>query len=85
MQQPTSRDEVLQVVRGRAAELFELAPEAVVENASFAEDLGLDSLSVVELLVVLEESLGVELMETAPADVHTVGALADLVQDKLTR
>ena len=76
------RGEVVQVVRDRLVELFEVAPEAVTEQASFAGDLVLDSLSVVELLAVLEESFGVDLLETAPADVRTVGALADLVLDK---
>lgn len=76
------RDSVVQVLRDRAVELLEVAPEAVTESASFAEDLAMDSLSVVEYLVVLEESFGIELMETAPADVRTVGALADLVLEK---
>ena len=76
---------MVQVLRDRAAELFEVAPETVGESSSFADDLGLDSLAVVEYLVVLEEVLGVELMETAPADVRTVGALADLVQEKQSR
>ena len=76
---------MVEVLRDRAAELFEVAPETVGESSSFADDLGQDSLSVVEYLVVLEESFGVELMETAPADVRTVGALADLVLERLSR
>lgn len=76
---------MVQVLRDRLSELFEVPPETVGEDSRFAEDLGLDSLSVVECLVVLEESVGVELMETAPADVRTVGALADLVLEKLAR
>lgn len=79
------RGEVVQVVRDRLVELFEVAPEAVTESASFAGDLALDSLSVVELLAVLEESFGIDLLETAPADVRTVGALADLVLEKQAR
>jgi acyl carrier protein len=78
------RAELVQVLRDRAVELFEVAPEAVTEEASFATDLGMDSLDVVELLVVVEEALGVELMETPPADVPTVGSLADLVLEKQT-
>lgn len=79
------RDQVVQVLRDKAAELFEVAPEAMSEQSAFSTDLGMDSLSVVEYLVVLEEALGVELMETAPADVQTVGALADLVVERQTR
>lgn len=73
------RAEVVQVLRDRAVELFALDPEAVTEQASLAGDLGLDSLDVVELLVVVEEALGVEVMQTPPAAVPTLGALADLV------
>lgn len=76
---------MVQVLRDRLSELFEVPPETVGEESGFADDLGLDSLSVVEYLVVLEESFGVELMETAPADVRTVGALADLVLERLSR
>lgn len=82
MERALTRDQVVQVLRDRAVELFEVAPEAVTEQAAFAEDLGLESLDVVELLVVVEEALGVELMEIPPADVRTVGALADLVLEK---
>ena len=76
---------MVQVLREKAAELFDVAPETVGEQVSLADDLHLDSLSVVEYLVALEESFGVDLMETAPADVRTVADLADLVLEKLAR
>ncbi|MDQ3610637.1 MAG: acyl carrier protein [Actinomycetota bacterium] len=73
------RDEVLAVVRDKAVELLDVAPEAVAETTSFADDLGLDSLSLVEWTLVLEDTFDVELPEEEVTAVATIGGLVDLV------
>jgi len=73
------REQVLAVVRGKAVELLDVAPEAVEETTSFADDLGLDSLSLVEWTLVLEDTFDVELPEEEITAVATIGGLVDLV------
>ncbi|MDQ3502026.1 MAG: acyl carrier protein [Actinomycetota bacterium] len=73
------REQVLAVVRDKAVELLDVAPEAVEETTSFADDLGLDSLSLVEWTLVLEDTFDVELPEEEVTAVATIGGLVDLV------
>ncbi|MBE9503309.1 MAG: acyl carrier protein [Proteobacteria bacterium] len=46
--------------------------EDVVENASFIDDLGADSLDTVELVMALEEEFGVEIPDEDAEQIKTV-------------
>ena len=76
------RAEVLQVVRERAVELLEVEAEAVQEDKSFVDDLEVDSLSLVEFTMELEDVLGVELPEDELTGLTTIGGLVDLIVSK---
>lgn len=52
-----------------------VAPAEVTRNATFAEDLGADSLDVIELVMALEERFGIEIPDADVAPLHTVGHL----------
>lgn len=73
------RAELLEVLRDKAVELLEVEPDQVTESASFVGDLHADSLALVELALVLEESLGTELPEQELAAARTVGTYADVL------
>ncbi len=73
------RDEVLGVVRNKAVELLGVAPEVVQETTSFLDDLGMDSLSLVEYTLELEDTFDVELPEEEVTAVSHFGELVDLV------
>lgn len=73
------RDEVLQVLRDKATDRFEVAPEQIGEDSSFADDLQVDSLSLVELTLDLEEAFGVDLCGRDLTGVTTVGGLVDVI------
>ena len=45
----------------------------VVENASFIDDLGADSLDTVELVMAFEEEFGCEIPDDAAETIQTVG------------
>ena len=47
--------------------------EKVVENASFIDDLGADSLDTVELVMAFEEEFGVEIPDDAAETILTGG------------
>jgi acyl carrier protein len=77
------RAEVLQVMRDKAVEMLEVEADAVQEDKSFVDDLEVDSLSLVEYTMELEDSLGVELPEEELTDLTTIGAFLDLIMTKV--
>jgi acyl carrier protein len=76
------RAEVLQVLRDKAVEMLEVEADAVQEDKSFVEDLEVDSLSLVEYTMELEDVLGIELPEEDLVDVKTIGAFLDVIMAK---
>lgn len=55
---PMDRQQVLDLVRSCLADILEIDPGSIAESASFADDLGADSLALIELVEALEEELG---------------------------
>ena len=47
--------------------------DKVTEEASFIDDLGADSLDIVELVMAFEEEFGVEIPDDAAEKINTVG------------
>jgi acyl carrier protein len=77
------RDEVLNQVREVTVEVLGVEPDAVVEGASLKDDLGADSLDLVELVMALEERLDVTIPEEELEAIKTVGQAVDAVVAKL--
>jgi acyl carrier protein len=87
-QPPLDRDAVLQLIRDRLSEILEIDPERVTAAARFADDLGADSLALIELVEALEEELGERTVgfsvdDDDLADLHTVGETVDYVLARL--
>ena len=59
--------------RALTADLLEVPADLVVPDASFADDLGADSLDLVELVETLEQAFGVHIDDDDLAEVTTVG------------
>lgn len=57
-QNPISREEVLRIVRDSLSDILEIEPDTISEGQSFADDLEVDSLALIELVETLEEELG---------------------------
>ena len=47
-------------------------------------ELGMDSLSTLEMVGMLERELSIRLPTDELTDIHTIGQLADLIEQKLT-
>lgn len=77
------RDEVMQVMRDKAVEMLEVEADAVQEDKSFVDDLEVDSLSLVEYTMDLEDALGIELPEEELTGLTTIGAFLDLIMTKV--
>ncbi len=77
------REGVLTTLREVAPEILGVEADAVVEEASFKDDLDADSLDLVELVMGLEERLDISIPEDELAEIKTVGQAVDLVVGKL--
>ena len=64
-------------------DVLELPPEQVVPEARFAEELGADSLDLVELVEAIEAEFGVRIADEELADITTVGEAYEVVSGKL--
>ena len=54
--------------------------EKVTEDARFIDDLGADSLDIVELVMAFEEEFGVEIPDDAAEDIATVKDAIDYIE-----
>ena len=61
-----------------------IAGDKITEQASFEEDLDVDSLGVVELLMALEDNFGIEIPDEEAEQIGTVGQAIDLIEAKLS-
>ena len=63
---------------------FGVEPDSVTADTSFVDDLGADSVDLVELSMALEAEFGMEEMESEDVEaIKTVGDLYKYMQDHL--
>ena len=60
-----------------------LDADKITMDATFEEDLEVDSLGVVELLMALEDNFGVQIPDEEAESIGTVGQAVDVVEQKL--
>ena len=56
--------------------------EKIKEEASFIEDLGADSLDIVELVMAMEEEYDIEIPDEDAEKLKTVGDVVNYLKDK---
>jgi len=76
------RNEAFSKFTDNAVEVLAVQPDQVTMEASF-EDLGADSLDLVELVMALEETFNIEVAEDELKEIRTVGEAFELVYAKL--
>jgi len=67
-------------VKGIVVDQLGVAEEGVTAEASFVDDLGADSLDVVELVMALEEEFGVEIPDEDAEKIVTVGEAVKYIE-----
>ena len=79
-----SIEEIFQTMQELVAEQFAMEPSEVTMETSFEEDLGADSVDLVELVMAMEESFGVgETQEDDLNGLKTVGDAVNYIAGKL--
>jgi len=59
-----------------------VSEEEVVNDASFVDDLGADSLDIVELVMKFEEEFGIEIPDEDAEKIRTVGNAVTYIDGK---
>ncbi|MBI1813670.1 MAG: acyl carrier protein [Deltaproteobacteria bacterium] len=68
-------------VKAIIAEQLGVGPEEVTPDASFIEDLGADSLDIVELVMALEEEYDLEITDEQAEKIRTVHDVVKFIED----
>ena len=76
-------EEVFERVKGIIVEQLGVAEASVTMEASFIDDLGADSLDIVELVMALEEEFDIEIPDEDAEKVATVGDVVDYIKDNV--
>ena len=74
---------VLDRVKKVTCEELGVSENEVVETASFVDDLGADSLDLVELVMAFEEEFSVDVPDDDAANLKTVGDAVSYIEAKI--
>ncbi len=77
------RAEALEKFNENAVEVLAVDVSQLTPEAAFGDDLGADSLDLVELVMALEETFDIEVDEDELKDIRTVGQAFELIYAKL--
>ena len=79
-----SMEEIFQTMKELVAEQFAMEPSEVTMETSFEEDLGADSVDLVELVMAMEEEFEVgEIQEEELGKLKTGGDAVNYIASKL--
>ncbi|MFR5691193.1 MAG: acyl carrier protein, partial [Lachnospiraceae bacterium] len=74
---------VFDKIKDIIVEQLDVEEDAVTMEASITEDLGADSLDVVDLVMSIEESFDVEIPDEEVENIKTVGDIVKYIENKV--
>ena len=75
-------DEIFEKVKEIIVEQLNVSKDSVTKDASFIDDLGADSLDVVELIMALEEEFDMEIPDADAEKIVTVENVVEYIRDR---
>ena len=76
-------EEIFEKVKSIIVEQLGVAETAVTTESAFIDDLGADSLDIVELIMALEEEFDTEIPDSDAEKIVTVGDVVDYIKEHL--
>ena len=73
---------MLQNVKKIISEQLEVDQSVLSGNTSFIDDLGADSIDLLELVLALEDEFGIQIDEDDIKNIRTVGDIVEYIENK---
>jgi len=77
------RKEIIEKVNHFLIEDIELEEDVIKPEAHLVNDLAIDSLDIVDIIVLIEDNFGIKIKGEELAGVTTLGAFYDYIEAKL--
>ncbi len=77
------RNEIFEKVKKAVVEQLDVREEEITAESTFVQDLGADSLEVVEIVMALEEAFNIEIPDDEVDQIKTVGDAVNFIESKL--
>lgn len=74
---------VLEKVKAILSEQFDVEEDSITADTNIADDLGADSLDVVDLLMSIEDEFEIEIPDEEVDNIKTVGELVKYIEDNV--
>lgn len=71
---------LLEKIQSVLAQQFEVAADSITEETNIVDDLGADSLDVVELIMSVEDEFGLSISDEEAVELTTVGKLIEYIE-----
>ncbi|MBQ7197223.1 MAG: acyl carrier protein [Synergistaceae bacterium] len=78
-----TKEEVVAKLKGIVANRLDVEEDQVTEDKSFIEDLGADSLDIVELIMGIEDEFGIEIPDEDAEKLTSVGEALKYTLEKI--
>lgn len=76
---------IFETVQKTLAKQLEISPDTITRETRILEDLGADSLDLVELIMALEEGYNIIINSDKGKSLTTIGAIADFIEEELAK
>ena len=73
----------LDKMREVLAEKFDVEPESINLTTNIFEDLGADSLDIVDLLMTIEDEYGIAIPDEVAQEIKTVGNVVSYLEENI--
>ena len=71
---------ILESIISILAQQFEVSPESISTETNLVDDLGADSLDVVELIMSVEDEFGLSISDEDAVELTTVGKIVEYIE-----
>ena len=78
-----SKEHLFAKIKENLVETLELDADHVTLETNIVEDLGADSISLMEFTLALEDEFGIEISDEDAEHILTLGQVVDYVSDKI--